>query len=242
MCNLSHLVQELKTLMLLLTLDNGIWRQKELELSVLCSVWSGWEEPGTSGGRAGGRKQETLDKSHLPWIMEQMEIIRVLSLYSSEVLFWVKKNAGKFDWFFCSISGWHDLWQIIVVMVRNHILGYKQRLHLFFQWLKQNITVDNRHGHNLGTILYADVDRGVEKRIKFGLISYNFTVSKFSALNKLNRDTTCRAKIGGWRLYIVQIFLTSDTNFGHSYYCEPLPNIFRACNVLIAISIIFWNS
>ena len=67
MCNLSHLAQELKTLMLLLTLDNGIWRLKELELSILCvcSVWSGWEEPGTSGGRAGGRKQETLDKSHL---------------------------------------------------------------------------------------------------------------------------------------------------------------------------------
>ena len=236
MCNLSHLVQELKTLMLLLTLDNGIWRQKELELSVLCSVWSGWEGPGTGGGRAGGRKQETLDKSHLPWIME---IIKSLSLYSSKVLFWVKKNAEKFDSFVLYVI---DLWQVIVVMVRNHILGYKQRLHLFFQWLKQNITVDNRHGHNLGTILYADVDRGVEKRIKFGLISYNFTVSKFSALNKLNRDTTCRAKIGGWRLYIVQIFLTSDTNFGHSYYCEPLPNIFRACNVLIAISIIFWNS
>ena len=48
------------------TIDNGIWRQKELELSVLCSVWSGWEGPGTGGDRAGGRKQETLDKSHLP--------------------------------------------------------------------------------------------------------------------------------------------------------------------------------
>ena len=90
----------------------------------VCGLWNGWEGPGTGGDRAGGRKQETLDKSHLPWIMEKMEIIRVLSLYISEVLFWVKKNAGKFDWFFCSISGWHDLWQIIVVMVRNHILGY----------------------------------------------------------------------------------------------------------------------
>ena len=35
---------------------NGIWRQKDQELSTLCSVWSGWEGPGTSGDRAGGRK------------------------------------------------------------------------------------------------------------------------------------------------------------------------------------------
>ena len=36
--------------------NTGIWRQKDLELSTLCSVWSGWEGPGTSGDRAGGRK------------------------------------------------------------------------------------------------------------------------------------------------------------------------------------------
>ena len=36
--------------------NTGIWRQKDQELSILCSVWRGWEGPGTSGDRAGGRK------------------------------------------------------------------------------------------------------------------------------------------------------------------------------------------
>ena len=41
--------------------NTGKWRQKELELCVLCTVWSGWEVPGTGGEWRQSRRKETGD-------------------------------------------------------------------------------------------------------------------------------------------------------------------------------------
>ena len=98
---------------LLLTLANGDRKSWSCVCCALCGADGRYQALVESGDRAGGRKQETLDKSHLLWIIEQMIIIRSLCLYSSKVLFWVKENAGKSDYFF----DWYMidvLWKVIV--------------------------------------------------------------------------------------------------------------------------------